>query len=156
MATQTPNRRRQAGVTLIELVVAITIISIAVSAVMGAMSVITSRSADAMVQQQAVAIAEAYLEEVLQRPVADPDGIEPESGRGTFDDADDYNGLSNAGARDQFNNAISALSDYSVSVTVSSSAALTPLPAASVRRVDVTVTHSPAVSVKLSGYRVAY
>ena len=120
------------------------------------MSVITSRSADAMVQQQAVAIAEAYLEEVLQRPVVDPDGIEPESGRGTFDDADDYNGLSNAGARDQFNTAIAALSDYSVSVTVSSSAALTPLPAAAVRRVDVTVTHSPGVSVKLSGYRVAY
>jgi MSHA pilin protein MshD len=156
MALTPAPRRRQAGVTLIELVVAITIIAIAVSAVMGAMSAITSRSADAMVQQQAVAIAQAYLEEVLQRPVVDPDGIEPETGRGTFDDVDDYNGLTDTGARDQFNNAINALATYNVSIAVSSSAALAPVPSGSVRRIDVTVTHSPGVTVKLSGYRAAY
>src|SRR5258706_13314579 len=96
----------QAGGPLIELVVAITVIGLAVSAVRAAMSAITSRSADAMVQQQALVIAEAYLEEVLQRPVVDPDGVEPEAARGSFDDVDDYNGLSNSGARDQFNTAI--------------------------------------------------
>lgn len=148
-------RGREAGVTLVELVVAIAIVAIAATTVLGAMSAITGRSADAMVQQQAVAIAQAYLEEILQRPVADPDGTEPEAGRGSFDDVGDYAGLADSGAHDQFGNAVTGLSDYQVSVAVAQSAALTGIAAGSARRVDVTVTNG-AVSVTLSGYRTAY
>jgi MSHA pilin protein MshD len=147
---------RQAGVTLIELVVAITIVAIAATAVLGAMTAISTRSADAMIQQQAIAVAQAYLEEILQRPVADPDSVEPEAGRGAYDDVDDYNGLADAGAHDQFGNAIAALADYDVSVSVAQSSALTGVPAAATRRVDVTVTHDSGVTVNLSGYRTAY
>jgi MSHA pilin protein MshD len=150
------SRSGQRGVTLIELVIAITIVAISATAVLGAMSAISSRSADAMIQQQAIAVAQAYLEEILQRPVADPDGAEPEAGRGTFDDVDDYAGLAEAGARDQFGSAIPALSAYDVSVAVAQSAALGGIPATAVRRVDVTVTHGNGVTVRLSGYKTAY
>jgi MSHA pilin protein MshD len=146
----------QRGVTLVELVIAITIVAVAATAVMGAMSTVTTRTADAMVQQQAVALAQAYLEEVLQRPVVDPDGVEPEAGRGTWDDIGDYNGLSDTGARDQFGNAIAALSSYNVAVAVVQTTALTGVPAASARRVDVTVTGPGGVTVALSGYRTAF
>ncbi len=74
------------GVTLIELVVAITIVAIAATAVLGAMSAITSRGADAMVQQQEVAIAEAYLEEILLEPVAAPAGAPAPAWRAAVDD----------------------------------------------------------------------
>ena len=37
------------------------------------------RSADAMVLSQAVAIAEAYLEEITLKPFADPDGVDGET-----------------------------------------------------------------------------
>jgi MSHA pilin protein MshD len=144
------------GVTLVELVIAITIVAIAATAVMGAMSAVTKRTADAMTQQQAVALAQAYLEEVLQRPVGDPDGVEPEAGRGSFDDIDDYNGLADTGARDQFGNAIAALSSYTVTVAVAQTTALTGVPAAAARRVDVTVTGPGGVTAALSGYRTGF
>ena len=147
---------RQRGVTLVELVIAITIVAIAATAVMGAMSTVSTRTADAMVQQQAVSLAQAYLEEVLQRPIGDPDGVGPESGRGTWDDIDDYNGLSDAGAQDQFGNAIPALSNYNVTVAVVQTTALTGVPSTAARRVDVTVTGPAGVTVALSGYRTAF
>ena len=148
--------RAQRGVTLVELVIAITIVAIAATAVMGAMSTVTTRTADAMVQQQAVALAQAYLEEVLQRPVGDPDGIEPESGRGSWDDIDDYNGLADTGARDQFGNAIAELSGYNVTVAVVPTSAMTGVPSTAARRVDVTVTGPGGVTVALSGYRTGF
>jgi MSHA pilin protein MshD len=148
--------RRQRGVTLIELVVAITIVSIAVGGVLGAISAFSSRSADAMLQQQAIAIAQAYLDEILQRWVVDPNGTPPNTGRGSWDTVDQYSGLSEVGAHDQYGNAIAALSGYSVSVAVTPSGALPGVSSAAARRIDVTVTHAPNVTVVLTGYRTSY
>ena len=60
------------------------------------------------------------------------------------------------GAKDQYGNAISALSAYTVSVSVVSSSALGGIGSAAARRIDVTVTRSPNVTVTLSGYRTNY
>lgn len=149
-------RRRQAGVTLVELVVAITIVAVAVTSVLGAMGLIASQSADAMVMHQATAIAESYLEEVTLKPVVDPDGADGESDRADYDDVDDYDGLADDGPRDPLGNRIAGLDDYSVLVAVETSSALPSVAAGSVRRVDVTVSHTAGVRVVLSGYRVAY
>jgi MSHA pilin protein MshD len=145
---------RERGVTLIELVVAITIVSIAATAVLGAMSVVSGRSADVMLRQQAVAVAEAYLEEILLKPVADPGGTV--TSRATFDKVDDYNGLSDVGAHDQFGNAIAYLTRYNVNVAVSQSSALGGLAASATRRIDITVTTPTGLSVRLTGYRTNY
>jgi len=149
------SRRRARGVTLIELVVAITIVSIAAVAVIGAMSVVSARSADSMIRQQAVALAEAYLEEILLKPVVDPDGI-AETGRANFDDTDDYNGLVDVGAHDQFGNSIPNLGSYTVSVSVVPTSALSGVPSSAARRIDVTVTHPAGTNVLLSGYTAGY
>jgi MSHA pilin protein MshD len=143
-------------VTLVELIVAITIVAIAVTTVLGAFTAISSRGADAMVQQQAIAIAQAYLDEILQRWVVDPNGTPPNTGRGSWDTVDQYNGLADTGAHDQFGNAIAALSAYNVSVAVTASTALPGIPSTAARRIDVTVTHAPNVTVALSGYRTSY
>jgi MSHA pilin protein MshD len=144
---------RERGVTLIELVISIVVIAIAASAVLGVLSRSVGRSADSMVMSQAVAIAEAYLEEITLRPFADPDGVDGESSRADFDDVDDYNGLVDVGARDQFGAAIAALSQYTVAVTVVPSTALTGVPGVDAERVDVRVTYSPNVTVTLSAYK---
>ncbi|MBS0399260.1 MAG: prepilin-type N-terminal cleavage/methylation domain-containing protein [Proteobacteria bacterium] len=149
-------RTREAGVTLIELVVAITIVAISATTILGVMSAVASRSADAMLQQQASAIAQAYLDEILQRWVSDPNGAPPDTGRGSWDLVDQYNGLVDAGARDQFGQAIAPLAAYTVNVSVSPTTALTGIPASDARRVDVTVTRAPNLTVKLTGYRAAY
>ena len=147
---------RQRGVTLIELCVSIVVIAIAAGAVLGVLSRSVGRSADAMIMSQAVSVAEAYLEEITLKPFADPDGVDGEALRTDFDDVDDYNGLVDVGARDQFGTAPSALSRYTVSVTVTPSAALTSVPNADAERIDVRVTYAPNVTVALTGYRARY
>jgi MSHA pilin protein MshD len=147
---------RQRGVTLIELVVAITIVAIAVGGVLGAISAISSRSADAMVQQQAIAVAQAYLDEILQRWVVDPNGTPPNTGRGSWDTVDQYNGLVDVGAHDQYGNAIPALAAYTVTVAVTPTGALSGIGSAAARRIDITVGYPPNGTVLLSGYRTNY
>jgi MSHA pilin protein MshD len=145
--------RGERGVTLIELIVSILIVAIAASAVLGVLSRSAGRSADAMIMAQAVSIAEAYLEEISLKAYADPDGVDGETVRTDFDDVDDYNGLVDSGARNQFGTAIAALSRYTVTVTVGTSAALTSVPSGDALRIDVRVTYTPNVTVALSGYR---
>ena len=147
-----PNR----GITLIELVVAITIVAIAVTTIVGVLGTVASRSSDAMMQQQAIAVAGSYLDEILQRWVVDPNGAAPNTGRGSWDLVDEYNGLVDVGAHDQFGNPIAALSGYTVSVVTAQSSALTGVPAAATRRIDITVSYAPNRSVTVSGYRTNY
>jgi MSHA pilin protein MshD len=150
-------RSRHRGVTLIELVVAITIVAIAVTTILGALAAVATRSADAMMQQQAISIAESYLTEILQRWVIDPNpSTPPNTGRASWDRVDQYNGLTDVGAHDQFGNPIASLSTYTVSVSTSQSSALAGVPAADARRVDITVSYPPSASVTLSGYRTRY
>jgi MSHA pilin protein MshD len=149
-------RRHLRGVTLIELIVAITVVAIAVTTILGAIGAIALRSADAMMQQQAIAIAQAYLDEITQRWVVDPNGSPPPAGRASWDLVDEYNGLADVGAHDQFGNAIAGLGAYTVNVATAQTNGLAGVPASSARRIDVTVTYSPGGSVTLSGYRTTY
>jgi MSHA pilin protein MshD len=145
--------RRESGATLIELIVAIVVVSIAASAVLGVLSSTAGRSADAMVLSQAAAIAEAYLEEISLKSFADPDGIDGEATRAAYDDVDDYAGLVDSGARDQFGAALPALAQYTVTVAVAPSAGLAGVPAADAARIDVRVTYPGNGSVALTGYK---
>lgn len=147
---------RQRGVNLIELIIAIVIISIAITGVLMVFTATVGRSADPMVQQQAVAIAEGYLEEILARPLDDPDATNAGETRATFDNVGDYHGLSESPPRDQNDNVLPGLTGYTVTVAVTASAfgpAGDPVPATDAVRVDVRVTYPPAVDTTLSGYR---
>lgn len=66
---------RSRGISLIELVVFIAIIAVGIAGILGVMNFTTRASADPLAQKQALAIAEAYLEEVLAMPFTycDPD-----------------------------------------------------------------------------------
>ena len=143
----------QRGVTLVELLVSIVIVSIAASGVLGVLSMTTAASADPMIRHQAAAIAEAYLEEIMLKPVADPDGVDSEAARADYDDLDDYDGLADAGARDQFGAPIAGLANYNVTVSVAPSSGLPSVPAADALRIDVVVSHTADINFVLSGYR---
>lgn len=143
----------QSGVTLVELLVSIVIVSIAASGVLGVLSMTTAASADPMIRHQAAAIAEAYLEEIMLKPVTDPDGVDGEAARADYDDLDDYDGLADAGARDQFGSPIAGLANYNVVVSVAPSSGLPSVPAADALRVDVVVSHTADINFVLSGYR---
>lgn len=168
-----PRRRRHAGVTLIELVVFIVVVSFGLAGVMLVMNYTSQRSADPMIREQALLIAESYMEEILAKKFIDPTGgtirtcPTPEGGRTNYDNVCDYNGLSDSGARDQFGNAVAGLENYSVAVTVSGGTGISLGPAGNpvantgsvrVLRVDVTVTHGgiTGFSLPLTGYRTHY
>jgi MSHA pilin protein MshD len=175
-----PGRRcTQAGVTLLELVISIVVTSIAVVTLVLVTSEATRRSVDPLIQEQAGAIALAYLEEIMQKEFCDPDddldagqscpvrcttnvcgacrsGDAQESSRDLFDDICDYDGMSDSGARNLSGSPVPGLGEYTVNVDIDDAAALHTLQGSDGRaaRIDVTVTH-PAMEgdVTLSGFR---
>jgi MSHA pilin protein MshD len=141
-------RQSQQGLTLIELVSSIVILTIAVGGVMLAVNSTIGRSADPMVEEQAAAIAQSYLEEALLKPFCDPtlamaatcttscvtsacgtcggnSGGAPAcvacgaETRATYNDICDYN-FTDVGAKDQSGTALTGLSNYTVQVTTTS------------------------------------
>lgn len=166
MYTTSVARRRAAGVTLVELIVALVIVGIAVAGVVTVFVNTVRRSADPMVQQQAQFLAEAYLEEILLKKFFDPDtGLvcsgAAEAGRALFDNVCDYNGLNDSPPQNQFGAALAGLTGYTVSVAVDAGGTvnlngLNNAPAVRVLRVDVTVTGPNNVAATLSGYRTNY
>ena len=139
------------GFTLLELITTIVVIAVAAPTLMSVFSSTIQTSADPMFQHQALSIAEAYMEEILLKDFA----IGPETTRANFDDVRDYNGLTDVGARDQANNLIAGLNDYTISVTVVNDG-LNGIAAADSLRIDLTVSHTMIDDILLSGYRVNY
>jgi MSHA pilin protein MshD len=141
-----------------------TIIGIALAGTLQLMATTTRWSADPMLRYQAMAVAEAYLEEILLRSFYDPDlGAPggacpaPEASRDLYDNVCDYNALDDLGARDQTGVAVPGLGNYRVRVNVDSAATLGGLSGANtVLRVDVRLTHTTQVDFTLSGYRTQY
>jgi len=143
----------QSGVTLVELILSMVIISIALTGVFTVMNLTVSHSADPVIQHQAVSIAESYLEEILLQSYVNPTGGYTGVDRSQFDDVDDYNGLSDTGVNDSLGNLVAILANYNVSVLVSTPVTLTDGILA--KKITVTVT-GLSNTLKLIGYRVNY
>jgi MSHA pilin protein MshD len=140
------------GFSLVELIISMVVVSIALGGVLMVMNYTILHSADPMLEHQAVAIAESYLEEVLLHAYTDPDGVSGESVRSLFDDVADYDGLTDVGARDQNGNAIVGLDHYTVSVDIVD----TTLNGVACKRATVRVSHPADIDLVLSGYRTNY
>ena len=150
--------RRQRGVNLIELIISIVIISIACTGVLLIYAQTVRFSADPMVQTQALAIAEAYLDEILARPITDPDGTNAGETRPTYDNVGDYDNLSNSPPQDQ-NGTVADfapvdgqpdLSGYQVDVDVTANVTVNGI---AMSRVDVRVRYGVQVDFTLTGFR---
>ncbi|MNZ88845.1 hypothetical protein D3C78_1077460 [compost metagenome] len=150
---------RQRGVTLVELVIAIVIVGIAAAALYSAMASIGGRSADPLLRQQSLALAEAYLEEILLQDFLDPtSGSQCPSApasRLLYDNVCDYAGLVDNGARNAYGEALAGLQGYRVSVTVTP-LAWNGLAAGDVLQVEVTVRDPSGQELRLGGYRVRH
>ncbi len=172
-------QRRQRGVTMVELIVAIVVISVAVAGVTGAFNRAVSGSASPFFAKQALAIAEALMEEVQlaaytyctpndPKYVANPDfqaastadctagyveALGPEAGDvRPFDNVNDYNGLALNPVTDVSGAALPGLAGYSATIAVAP-AALNTVPASDALRITVTVTAPNGDAFSLEGYR---
>src|SRR5690606_19079683 len=68
--------RSQRGMTLIELVVAIVVISMAAGTIIGLLAFMSRSSAEGMARVQSAAIANAYLQDILRRDFDTVDGFD--------------------------------------------------------------------------------
>jgi prepilin-type N-terminal cleavage/methylation domain-containing protein len=139
---------RQRGVTLVELIVTISVISLAGVSLVSTLSYITGAGGDHVLQAQAQSIADAYLHEITGKCFADCQPG-PENSRMEFDDVTDYNGLNTVVATDQMNN---AGGNFNVSVALTAGT-LGVLPAADVWRIDVTVQYGEGNRAIATGYK---
>ncbi len=142
---------QQTGVTLVELVISIVIISIALTGIFSVINLTVSHSADPVVEYEAIAIAESYLEEILLQAYS---GSNTGAERASYDNVDNYNNLNNTGVYDQKGNQVTTLSTYNVSVSV---AAPVDVSGVSAKVITVTVTEPrlPAPLI-LIGYKFDY
>lgn len=159
--------RMQRGATLIELVMAIVIISIAVVGVVGAFSTMTGRNADPLYASRSVALAQLYLDEILAQKYDDAtpnggipayngvchSGPEPGETRATYNDVDDYNGLDDKPPRSAQGALGPQYNGYEVKVTVSCAGSEVGLPNANAKRIQVTVIPPDGSPEIFSAYR---
>lgn len=141
-------RQRQSGLTLIELIVFIVVIGIGLAGILTVMNVTVRHSADPMVRKQALALANAVMEEIMLKEYADPDSSGGETSRDTFDDVDDYNGKSNS----MFTDLPTTLSGYTIGIVVADN---TTLGSVAAKKITVTVSGGNE-SVSLVSYRTSY
>ena len=133
--------RRMAGVTLVELIIAIVIIGAALGGLVAAFTRANLASADPLVAQQALAIAETTMEEVMLK---------------TFDALDGARHAPSA-VVDVNGDPIASLDRYKVEVRVEQPGvdgvpAITGVPAGQARRIQVIVT-GPGEPMQLTGWR---
>ncbi len=170
------------GLSLIELVMFIVVVSAALAGVLNVFITATAGSADPMLRRQALAIAQSILEEVQLMPFTycDPDDANVETaassgacatvpevvgaeagetrfGPPQFDNVNDYHSYTMAGVVDIANTAVAGLSGYSASVSVAS-AALGSIAAGSgdALRITVSVSGPHGTAVSLDGYRARH
>ncbi len=132
------------GISLIELIMFIVIISIAVAGILLVMNKVTGHSADALVRKQALAIAESLLEEVqLQDFISAsgvPNAVTQANRSSEYHIVSNYNGFATTGIFPVSGvAAIAGLGSYNASVVVTN-AALGSITLASASAVLITVT----------------
>jgi MSHA pilin protein MshD len=178
--------RRQRGLSLIEVVVAIVVIGIGLTGLAVLYNQVTRASVDPMVRKQALAIAASLLEEIELKPFTkcDPDdpnvftpggactttevigteGGETRYAIPRFDNVSDYDqfkmgsGMPDPDVKTVNGTVIPELASYSVSVTVSeASADFTGVALNDALKILVTVSHpGSGLNVSLQGYRLRY
>ena len=146
------NKRRMAGVTLIELVVAMVIVGIALAGLVTVYNRASIASTDPLITQQMLAIGETMMEEVMLKPY-ESTITGQDATRAQYDELDDFTDYKKQAVTDVDGNVIAGLERYRVAVTVGAAAQTLPgVQTADVKRIVVTVWNGEQ-SLVLTGWR---
>jgi MSHA pilin protein MshD len=146
----------QRGMTLVELIIAMVIISVGVGGILVVYNTTTKNSVDPLIQKQMVAVAEGMMEEIIRMPFAE---TLPHTSTGcvraTYDDLRDYDGYHCPYASDMLGGL--QLPGYLVDVTVvaDTSSAFNGVPAGDALKITVKVTYNGSI-IDLIGWRTNY
>jgi MSHA pilin protein MshD len=151
----------QRGVSLIELIMFIVIISVALAGILLVMDLVTRHSADSLIRKQALAVAESMLEEIKLQALsgtACAGTLGANAVRANVSSVCDYNGYSTTNGILDFstNTAVQNLKAYNianVSVTQIATLGGTPITAGSGVMITVTVADPTGATLDVTGYR---
>ncbi len=152
--------KSQYGISLVELIIFIVIVSVALAGLLLVMNVNTKSSVDPLIHKQGLAIAESLLEEIELQDFSNPTGgfigAAIQANRASFDDIFDYHGFATTGIfpADGSATGVAGLANYNISVVVIPVAWVTGVNDAA--QITVTVTDSKGDSIQAVGYRVNY
>ena len=157
------NRRDQRGLTLIELIMFIVIVSVGVAGILLVINTVVKSSADPVVRKQSIAMADAILEEVLLKAYQNPaGGFIPTNcavDRALFDDVSDYTCFDGStAAKKILGNQMIASSTTVLPDTfwAKVGVSVVTVSGVSMKKVTVTVTDPSGTEYALSGYRGNY
>ncbi len=151
----------QRGISLIELIMFIVIVSVSLAGILLVMNQVTSHSADPLIRKQALAIAESMLEEIQLQSLSGVvcvGTLGPDAVRTGASNVCAYNGYSSTGIREftPANAVIAGLENYNITgVVVTPLGALggTPVAPGSAVQITVTVADPTGATVAATGYR---
>jgi MSHA pilin protein MshD len=150
---------KQRGISLIELIIFIVIISVALTGILLVMNQVTAHSADPLIHKQAIAAAESILEEIELQDFISASGVTNKVTKANR--ATEYHIVADYAGGDFSNGAVSGIAsidgttvlpNYNATVTISN-ADLGAITAASGSAVRITVTVN---GIAIDGYRTAY
>ncbi|WP_217127013.1 type IV pilus modification PilV family protein [Hydrogenophilus thiooxidans] len=154
--------RQEQGVTLVETVVAVVILSIAVGGLLLALQTAVRGSSDPLVRKQMLAIAEGMLEEVLLQPYSatyPPVNPSPSllpcssaASRAGFATVAHYQNYATSGICNLDGSAVSGLDKYQLRVTLTPTTLSVGGFSLAAVKVTVTVTHG-GESLSVSGWK---
>ena len=155
-------RRRQHGISLVELIMFIVIVSVSLAGVLLVMNVTSKSSADPLVHKQALAAAQSLLEEIELQDFISAAGataaVTQANRASQYHIVSDYQGFATTGIYTVDGVApIAGLGNYNVNVSVAN-AALGSITSASGNAVLITVkvTDPQGNQIAIDGYRTAY
>lgn len=154
----------QRGISLVELIMFIVIVSIALAGILLVMNVTTKGSADPLIHKQALAAAESLLEEIQLQDFSPPSGV---NATGTVTQGDrasayhivnEYHTFATSGIFSVADAAAASavLANYDARVTVEPAALGDISASGSAVLITVTVTDPQGNDLQISGYRTDY
>ncbi|MEO8332276.1 MAG: type II secretion system protein [Gallionella sp.] len=152
----------QRGISLIELIMFIVIVSVALAGILLVMNQTTGRSADPLIRKQAIAAAYSLLEEIQLQDFtatapAVPVAVTPANRATAYHIVGSYGGFATAGIFTVNNVAIPDLAGYTLAVAViPEAAAWNGIPPGNVVQINVTVTAPNGDAITATGFRTAY
>ncbi len=169
------------GFTLIEIIVVIVFISIAMVAALSAYTHSIRNSAAPLHQIRAIEVAQAYMEEILNKRFDETSGqggiprcgsadtgaqsctsalnfgADASETRALYDDVDDYHGLDELGLLDSLGNVRVDYDNYRAQISVSyAGTELGGLNLNDAKRINIIITTASGASFEFSAYRVNY
>ena len=173
-------RQKQSGFTLIETIIVIVLVGAMMAGMTSMFMTNVGNSHRPFLRQRALAVVNAFVDEIQHKrwnensplgggcvqTISNPClaglptiAIGPDAGeaRATYDDIDDYNGLSQSPPQNSAGADMTGYTGFTVNVTVVQPAgAWNTIPAADVRLITVSVTSPSNETIAISSYRVNF